>query len=153
MVQDARDKNASVHFASLVDLYPGDNVNVDCDFQAVFCKTQMSAAKLFDTISRLFGIFAQIRLNDLNCLARQKLSSSLDKTTSKSSTTRNLSWKSIYAVTCWQDHCGKEHWKSPKGGWESMYFHRETQLFLSVYADDFNVVGENKNLGLRCWKK
>ena len=38
--------------------------------------------------------------------------------------------------------CGFEKVK----GWESMYVHKELQVFLGVYVDDFHLAGKSENL-------
>ena len=43
-----------------------------------------------------------------------------------------------------------EGWERVKG-WECLYLHREAQLFLSVYVDDFKMVGKVENMG-PMWK-
>ena len=37
-------------------------------------------------------------------------------------------------------------------GWECLYVHREKRLFLSVYVDDFKMVGKRENLS-EMWNK
>ena len=37
-------------------------------------------------------------------------------------------------------------------GWECLFFHRELQVFLSVYVDDFKLAGKTQNLPI-AWKR
>ena len=44
----------------------------------------------------------------------------------------------------------KMNWKRIPG-WECLYVHRDLGLFLSVYVDDFKVVGRKENIP-KMWK-
>ena len=63
-------------------------------------------------------------------------------------------------ATRWLDCCGNESWRKSlfsEGwervkGWECLYKHKKSKLFLSVYVDDFKMVGKTESLG-PMWKR
>ena len=67
--------------------------------------------------------------------------------------------KSLYghpkAGLYWETHCAKNllmiGWEKVKG-WECLFVHRQSQLFLSVYVDDFKMSGKKQSLAAM-WDK
>ena len=49
----------------------------------------------------------------------------------------------------WEKHCTKKIMQcgfTPIPGWELLFVHKEKQIFLSVYVDDFKMAGKKENI-------
>ena len=141
-----------MELAEHLQMYRGDNVKDDTGCQAVLTEqgasaSQMTAAKVLDTISRLLGMaweandavsaFSQVKMTDVPRLLKQPetertsfgiiLQGVVDQVNGTRSMTQWFFWKAI----------GTRH---PLAGflsktvksWECFYFHRVDQLFFCV---------------------
>ena len=193
----AKTSDAKVHFASLMDIchlknaeleakhakyksqivLQGDIVKDDSGSYAVFTEqrsstSKMTAAKIMDIISRLFGCakqaadaistYTQLKMEDAHkLLSKIGVSKHLD-----SSTTTQMAWIMVQygrpsrsswtesAVILWQDHYGKDNLR--KFFWNMTgrkfqignvsWYIVEKRLFSSVYVDDIKLAGKKQNL-------
>jgi len=134
----------------------------------------MAASKMLDAIGRFpgndsedsdaLGAYTQILLKDVYKLLGKIPEDVAEIWITLPRSQRPSWWDSIEEPVClltrnlyghplagliWEKHggkaiirCGFEKIK----GWECLYVHREQQLFLSVYVDDFRMAGPNANL-------
>ena len=136
--------------------------------------SQMSAAKFLDAIARMPGMqgqaadavkaYTQVSLREAHTLLGLPKEKSPDTWISLPKSRRPAQWETIEDPVCplernlyghplagllWERHMEKTlfklgWYKIP--GWECLYAHREKGLFMSVYVDDFKMVGRKENL-------
>ena len=141
--------------------------------------SQMAAAKFLDTIARMPGMtgqaadavkaYTQVQLSKAPTLLGLPKNECPDTWISLPASRHPASWKNIQDPVCplernlyghplagllWERHLEeallKLKWEKIPG-WECLYVHREQQLFLSVYVDDFKMVGKRENI-TKCGK-
>ena len=142
--------------------------------------SQMAAAKFLDTIARMPGMkgqaadavkaYTQVPLNQAPKLLGLPRDECPETWISLPPSRQPASWRNIIDPVCplernlyghplagllWERHLEdalmKLQWEKIPG-WECLYVHRKERLFLSVYVDDFKMVGKSENLSAM-WKK
>ena len=140
--------------------------------------SQMAAAKFLDTIARMPGMsgqaadavkaYTQVSLKDAPILLGLLESECPETWISLPPSRQPESWKHIKDPVCplernlyghpfaglfWERHLEKAlqklKWEKILG-WECLYVHREQQRFLSVYVDDFKMVGKKARTSQIC---
>ena len=142
--------------------------------------SQMAAAKFLDTIARMPGMkgqaadavkaYTQVPLINAPTLLGLSENECPDTWISLPPSRQPASWKKIQDPVCplernlyghplagllWERNLEEALLKLKREkilGWECLYVHREKQLFLSVYVDDFKMVGKSENLS-DMWKQ
>ena len=199
MIDTARTKGAKVHFASLMDMchlknaeleakhqkykgrvvVRGDIVKDDSGSYAVFTEqgssaSQMTAAKVMDTISRLPGCegqaadavsaYTHVKMEDAPKLLNIPKSECPDIWIRLPRHKWPKSWSGIedpvvplernlyghpLAGLLWE----RQFWKIllKHGCWECLFVHLEKGLFLSVYVDDIKLAGKKQHI-IPMWK-
>ena len=199
VIDEARTKGAKVHFASLMDMCHFENAELEAEHQkykgrvvlrgdivkddsgsyAVFTEqgssaSQMTAAKVMETISRLPGCAGQaadavsaktqVKMEDAPKLLKIpksecpgiwiRLPRDNGLNHGPVSKTQSFLLIEICTVILWQDcygkgnvrktHCSTVGRKFPN--WECLFVHRKKGLFLSVYVVDIKLDGKKQNI-------
>ena len=199
MIDEAKKEGKTVHFASLLDIchltnaeletknqkfkgrvvLQGDIVKDDSGSYAVFTEqgssaSQMTAAKVVDTISRLPGCAGQaadavsaythVKIGDATKLLRIPKSGCPGIWIRLPQHKWPKSWSSMEdpvvplernlygrpsAGLLWERQCEKillEHGWEKVPNWECLFVHREKGLFLSVCVDDIKLAGKKQKM-------
>ena len=141
----------------------------------------MAAAKFMDAIARFIendgedsvarAAYTQVELADVPSLLNNYNSDTQAETwITLPKHRRPASWDSIQDPVCllqrnlyghklagliWEKHCHKHVYAAgftKVHGWECLFVHKEMQVFLSIYVDDFRMAGKASNLPI-VWKK
>ena len=136
--------------------------------------SQMAAAKFLDTVARMPGMggqaadavkaYTQVPLKQAHQLLGLPPEQCPETWISLPKSRQPASWANIVDPVCplernlyghplagllWERHLEdalfKLHWEKLPG-WECLYIHRDQRLFLSVYVDDFKMVGKQENI-------
>ena len=136
--------------------------------------SQMAAAKFLDTIARMQGMsgqaadgikaYTQVQLSLASELLGLPKNECPETWISLPPSRQPASWKNIKDPVCplernlyghplagllWEKYLEaalrKIRWEKIPG-WECLYVHRQKRLFLSVYVDDFKMVGKRENI-------
>ena len=154
-------------------VFQGNEVRDESGFLAVFSEqgtsaSHMAAAKFLDAIARCHDCDGQ----DCDAVSAYTQADLVGEETWVSLPPDQwpAHWKGMHQPYCklkkalyghpkaglyWEQHCKKAVLNAgfePVQGWECLYMHREQQLFLSIYVDDFKMAGRKANLA-PMWSK